>query len=152
MNTLTTNPTRSLRTSTNPWLNPFNRLFRNDFFDLWDEDNLNTIPALNITEEKDNYKVELAAPGLRKEDFNIDIDGNLLTISCEKETETKEPKKGNGYSRREYNYSAFSRSFTLPEFAETNKIVAKYNDGILNLSIPKKPEAQKSMVHKIKVQ
>jgi HSP20 family protein len=91
-------------------------------------------------------------PGLKKDDFNINVDGNLITISCDKETETKESKDKNGYYRTEYNYSCFSRSFTLPDYADTNKITAKYNDGLLNLSIPKKPEAQQNMSKKIKVQ
>ncbi len=150
MNTLVKNPTRSLRPSS--WFSPAERFFRNDFLDLWDGDNLNTIPSMNITEDKENYKVELAAPGLKKDDFNIDVEGNLITISCDKETETTESKDKNGYSRTEYNYSCFSRSSTLPDYADTNKITAKYNDGVLNLSIPKKPEAQQSMSKKIKVQ
>ena len=150
MNTLTKNQTRSLRPST--WFSPLDRFFRNDYLDLWDGDNLNSIPSMNIREEKDNYKVELAAPGLKKDDFNIDVEGNLVTISCDKEGETKETKDNNGYRRTEYNYSCFTRSFTLPDYADTNKISAKYNDGVLNLSIPKKPEAQQNMSKKIKVQ
>jgi HSP20 family molecular chaperone IbpA len=66
MNTLVKNPTRSLRPITSPWLNPVDRFFRNDFLDLWDGDNLNTIPSMNISEDKDNYKVELAAPWFKK--------------------------------------------------------------------------------------
>jgi HSP20 family protein len=118
---------------------PWNRFFRNDFLDLWDGDSFQTTPSINISEEKDHYEVELAAPGMKKEDFNVDLEGNLLTISCENETETggNEEKQGK-YSRREYNYSSFSRSFTLPDVADTEKIDAKYTDGILHLRIPKR--------------
>jgi len=72
-----------------------------------------TMPAVNITDNKDDYTVSLAVPGMKKDDFNIDVEGNLLTISCEKE-EKKEEKEAK-YTRKEYNYSSFSRSFTLPD-------------------------------------
>lgn len=122
-----------------------------DFFKPWNELAANsggffsralTIPAVNITEEKDEYKVSLAAPGLKKDDFNIDIEGNLLTISCEKE-ENKEEQKAR-HTRREYNYSSFSRSFTLPEDVKQDKIEAGYADGVLLLHLPKKDEAKKA--------
>ncbi|MBI2269868.1 MAG: Hsp20/alpha crystallin family protein [Bacteroidetes bacterium] len=150
--TLTKTPARRLR-SVSPFLSsPLDRFFRNDFLDFWNENGFSgTTPSLNIREEKNNYILNLAAPGLKKEDFDINVEGNLLTISCDKETETKE----NGtedFSRREYNYSCFSRTVTLPDYAESNKIVAKYTDGILNLTIPKKPEAQRVTSQKIKVQ
>jgi HSP20 family protein len=135
------------------WFNsPVDRFFRNDFFDLWDgNDLLDTVPSLNIREEKNDYIVELAVPGIRKEDFNIDVDGNVMTISCNKESEVKDVRE-NGYSRREYDYSCFSRSFTLPENADVNKVHAKYNDGILSLDIPKKEQVLKEKAQKIKVE
>lgn len=101
-----------------------------------------TIPAVNITDEKDAYKVSLAAPGLKKEDFNIDIDGNLLTISSEKEENKEEQKER--HTRREYNYSSFSRSFTLPEDVKQDSIDARYADGVLLVYLPKKEEAKKT--------
>lgn len=122
-----------------------------DFFKPWNEVFGNsgsfitralTVPAVNITEEKDGYKVSLAAPGLKKEDFKIDIEGNLLTISCEKE-ENKE-EQGARHTRREYNYSSFSRSFTLPEDVKQDKIEATYSGGELHLMLPKKEEAKKA--------
>ena len=156
MKTLFKNPTRTMLNNTTRSYNPWDRFSRNDFLDFWDGDTIaETIPSINITEEKDQYKVEMAVPGLKKEDFNIDIDGNVITISSEKESETRDGENGkerNGYSRREYNYSSFSRSFTIPDYADTDRIVAKYNDGILRLNIPKKPEAQKNNNHKITVQ
>lgn len=124
-----------------PEFTPWNRFFGDQFLDLWDGDILDTIPSMNIRDEKDQYELELAAPGMTKEDFNVDLEGNLLTISAEKEERTKE-KEGK-YSRREYNYSSFSRSFTLPDSADAAHIDAKYTDGILRLNIPKKAEATK---------
>ena len=103
-----------------------------------------TVPAVNITDNKDKYQLSLAAPGLKKNDFNINIDGNLLTISSEKE-DTKEDKDAR-HSRMEYSYSSFSRSFTIPEEVQTDKIEAIYEDGILTVSLPRKEEAKKSAV------
>lgn len=137
-------------------MHPWSRFLGNDFLDLWDGDNVDTIPSINISEQKDHFEVEMAAPGMKKEDFNVDLNGNLLTISCEKEIETKDGKddgkeEKSKYSRREYNYSSFSRSFTLPETADAGKIDASYQDGILRLNIPKKPDAQKDRNQRIEV-
>ena len=146
--------TRGMRSTLSPgWYDPFQRLFRNNFMNPWDEDfPVLTTPSINISEEKDSFRVEMAAPGLKKDDFNIDVDGNVLTISCEKETDTGDLKDPKDYSRREYNYPSFSRSFTLPENADVDKVAARYNDGVLNLTIPKKPELQKNKTQKIRVQ
>lgn len=105
-----------------------------------------TIPAVNITEQEDDYMVSLAAPGLKKDDFNIDVNGNMLNISCEKE-EKKEDKDVR-YNRREYSYTSFERSFTLPDEVNKDKIDAKYEDGVLKLVLPKKEEAKKSAISK----
>jgi HSP20 family protein len=135
-----------------PSTHPFHRFFGNDFLDFWDGNSALTVPSINVREEKDFYEVEMAAPGMAKEDFDIDLDGNLLTISAEKEEENpKENDGGKRYSRREYNYSSFSRSFTLPEVADTEKIDASYKDGILHLRVPKKAEAIKNKNRKINV-
>ncbi len=120
-----------------------------DFFKPWNEwfDNDNqlsrtlNVPAVNITEQKENYEVSLAVPGMKKDDFNIDVDGNMLTISCVKE-ESKE-EKDKKFTRKEYNYSSFSRSFTLPEEINKNNIEAKYNDGVLKIVLPRKEDAKK---------
>lgn len=133
------------------WYRPLDRFFRNDFLNLWDG-NIDTIPSINISEEKDAYKIEVAAPGLKKEDFNIDVERNMLTISCEKETESKTGGEKDNYSRREYNYTSFSRSLSLPEHVDSSKITAKYNDGILVLSVPKREEEQRRLSQKIKVE
>ena len=128
-----------------------------DFFKPWNEwfDNGGSlsramnVPAVNITEQKNDYLVSLAAPGLKKEDFKIDVDGNMLTISSEKE-ETKE-EKDKKFTRKEYNYSSFSRSFTLPEEINKEKIEAKYEDGVLKISLPRKEEAKKPAAKNIAV-
>jgi HSP20 family protein len=86
------------------WGNPLSSFLRSDFPDFWSRDIGDTVPALNISEEKNNYKVELAAPGLKKEDFKIDVERNVITISSEKETETNEGAEGSNYSCRENNY------------------------------------------------
>src|SRR5438094_234434 len=105
-----------------------------------------TMPAVNINENKDEYKISVAAPGLKKDDFEIDVEGNMLTISCEKE-ENREEKDGR-HTRREYNYSSFSRSFTLPEDVNKDRIAAAYEDGVLKLTLPKKEEAKKAALSK----
>src|SRR6202008_3173174 len=107
MTTLLKSPTRNGTRSLPSWYYPFDRFLRNDFVDFWNGDISETIPSINITEDKENYKIEMAAPGLKKEDFNIDVEGNLLTISCEKKSEIKEGNDTDNYSRREYNYSSF---------------------------------------------
>lgn len=110
-----------------------------------------TIPAANISEEKDRFSVSLAAPGLKKEDFRIDVTDHQLSVSAESES-TKE-EKGAKFTKQEYNYSKFSRVFDLPESVITEKISAAYADGVLHLTLPKKEEAQKSSAnHQIAVQ
>ena len=120
-----------------------------DFFKPWNEifrtnegwGRLMTLPAVNITENKDHYNLSLAVPGLKKNDFKIDVEGNILTISSEKE-ENKEEKDAQ-FTRREYSYSSFNRSFTLPDEVNKEKIDAAYEDGVLKLTLPKKEEAKK---------
>jgi HSP20 family protein len=120
--------------------------FVNDFFKPWNDwfdngfEKTLSVPAVNITENKAQYNVSVAAPGMKKDDFKIDLDGDMLTISAEKE-ETKEDKDKQ-YNRKEYNYSSFSRSFTLPEEVKRDKIEAKYEDGVLNLVLPKNENAK----------
>ena len=126
-----------------------------DFFkpwNSWSESNFErrfSVPAVNVTENKDDYKISIAAPGLSKQDFKIDVDGNLLTISAEKE-EKKDEKEKN-FTRREYNYSSFSRTFTLPHGVNADKIDASYENGELKLNIPKKEETKKVATKSIAV-
>lgn len=93
-------------------------------------------PAVNIVEGEKNYEIEVAAPGMKKDDFKIEIENGVLTISAEHKEEKKEEKKN--YTRQEYYYNAFSRSFTLPENAKEDGLSAKYEDGILRLMVAKK--------------
>jgi len=131
--------------------------FFDDFFKPWNEwfDNggfsgrVMNVPAVNITEQKDNYLVSLAVPGMKKEDFKIDVDGNMLTISSEKQESKEEQDKK--FTRREYSYSSFSRSFTLPEEINKEKIEARYEDGVLKISLPRKEEARKPAAKNIAV-
>lgn len=109
------------------------------------------IPAVNIKETEDNYSIQLAAPGMKKEDFELNLDNGVLHISSERkeENETKDDK--HNYTRREFNYSSFKRSFTLPNTADLNKINAAYKDGMLEIDIPKKEEAKPKPIKLIEV-
>ncbi|MEI8052635.1 MAG: Hsp20/alpha crystallin family protein [Bacteroidota bacterium] len=129
-----------------------------DFFKPWNEwfdtsstlmNRTLTVPAVNITETKEEYKLSFAIPGMRKDDFEIGVDGNMLTVSCEKE-ESKEEKE-HRFTRKEYNYSSFSRNFSLPEEVSKDKIQASYTDGVLTLMLPKKEEAKKLAAKSIMV-
>ena len=98
-----------------------------------------SIPAVNVRETDKNFEIEVAAPGYDKNDFKVEMDSGLLTISVQKEEEKKE--KENNYTRREFGYSSFSRSFNLPQNVSEEDINAKYEGGILKLTIAKKGEA-----------
>ena len=111
---------------------------------------MDTTPGVNISETNGSYHVELAAPGLKKEDFNIKVDGDMITISSEKESEKKTEEKN--YYRREYNYSSFSRSFNLPQEVNQEKITANYTDGVLKLELPKREAKAQAAGKKINVQ
>jgi HSP20 family protein len=120
--------------------------FFNDVFDSLLNDSfigdklVSRVPAVNIAENDNEFHIELAVPGLKKEDFKINLDKNILTVSAEKKAEnTAEAKK---YSKREYSYSSFVRSFTLPDSVDHSKIEADYTDGILKLTVAKREEAK----------
>lgn len=118
----------------------------NDFFAPVFEDSflsdrfISRVPAVNISEDSDAYHIELAAPGLDKGDFKINIDGDVLAISAEKSAGNHSSDKK--YSKREYSYSSFTRSFTLPESIDQGKIDASYKDGVLSVSVGKREEAK----------
>ena len=97
-----------------------------------------TVPAVNISETDKDFVVELAAPGMKKEDFNVNLERNVLTISSEKKTEDKD--EGEHFTRKEFSYQSFTRSFTLPESVDQEKIDANYNDGVLKIVLHKKEE------------
>lgn len=96
-----------------------------------------TVPAVNVKETDNGFEIELAAPGMTKKDFNITVDNHVMTISSEKKEEKKE-EKDTDYTRREFSYSSFSRSFTLPENVVEDDIKATYEEGILKLNMGKK--------------
>ena len=121
-----------------PFSPMFSDLFETDFFSNKFASNL---PAVNIKENGNEFIVEVAAPGLKKNDFKITTENGLINISAEHE-DTKE-MKDEKYTRKEYNYNSFSRSFALPENVKYENVMAKYEDGILKLLIPKMEEAKK---------
>jgi HSP20 family protein len=127
----------------------FDDFFSKPLFDLIDggfpSKRIN-VPAVNITERKDDYLVSMAAPGLKKEDFKIDVEGNMLTISSENEEENEETEEK--FTRQEYSYSSFERSFTLPDEVNKDRIDAHYQDGVLKIVLPKKEEAKKMTTSK----
>ncbi len=143
----------SLIRFTNQFPSLFDRFFDNDLFD-WSNRNFSntntTLPSVNIKEDNDAFEVEMAAPGFEKKDFNIDLNNNLLSISSEKQVDN-ETKEGQQFTRREFSYQSFSRSFTLPSFVESDKISAKYEGGILKVHIPKKEEAKTKPARQIEI-
>lgn len=130
------------------WLTDF---FDNRFFDSdWMKMTANpALPAVNILETEKEFTVELAAPGMTKKDFEIVVENGILTISAEKKIE-QEVKEEN-YTRREFNYSNFSRSFTLPENVNDEKIMANYEEGLLKLHLMKKVTEKPLLKKEIKV-
>lgn len=106
-------------------------------------------PAANIIERPDSFELHLAAPGLKKNDFKIHLDNNMLTISSEIENEKEE--EGTNFTRREYHFGSFSRSFTLPKSIDFEKIKADYENGILKVMLPKKEEARMEIKKEIKI-
>lgn len=131
----------------------FNRFFENDLFD-WSARNFSntntTLPSVNIKEDVNGFEVDMAAPGFEKNDFKIELLNNLLTISSEKKVEN-ETKEDQQFTRQEFSYQSFSRSFTLPNTVEGEKIMAKYENGILRVVIPKKEEAKPKPVKQIEI-
>ncbi|PKA97066.1 HSP20 family protein [Flavobacteriaceae bacterium MAR_2009_75] len=115
-----------------------NEIFKPDWFGGME--NLNsTVPAVNIKDNEKEFELELAVPGRKKEDFNIEVDNDVLTISSEKKYDDE--VKEENYTRREFGFSSFKRSFTLPETIDTDKIKADYSEGLLKFVLPKKEEA-----------
>jgi HSP20 family protein len=123
----------------------FNEMWLTDLFDdrFFDADwlrKVQEVPAVNVMEKEKEFEIQMAAPGLTKKDFNITIENGVLTIFVEKEIENEQKDKN--FTRKEYNYTNFSRSFTLPESVKTEKVDAFYENGILKLVLPKEVEAK----------
>jgi HSP20 family protein len=126
------------------WPSFMDEFFSRDWMD-WNNQHFSvtntTLPAVNVKETNDEFVVEMAAPGMDKKDFTLKVDNNILTIRSEKKSEKEEKEEGN-FTRREFSYQSFSRSFTLPNFTDDQKISAVYQDGILKVVIPKREEAK----------
>lgn len=137
--------------------NNFARPFQSAFPNFFDDDNFfegnflnSSAPAVNVKENKDNFEIELAAPGMRKEDFKVDVDNGVLSISSEKEESNEESEEN--YTRKEFSYSSFKRSFTLPENVNDENIKAKYKEGVLEITVEKKEKDPKKAPKAINIQ
>lgn len=132
----------------------FDDFLSKDLMD-WTDKNFSSIgsslPSVNLKETDKKIEVELAAPGLKKDDFKVEIDNHMLTISSEKEEEKEEKRKKDNYYRKEFNYQSFCRSFSLPDYADENSVKANYKDGILHIDIAKKEGPQKSATKTIAI-
>ena len=132
----------------------FDDFFTRDLFD-WGTSNFSgagtTLPAVNVKETADTFEVEMAAPGMNKEDFKVELNNNVLTISSERKHE-HEDKDGEKYSRKEFSYQSFQRSFTLAkEAVDADNIQARYENGVLKLSIPKREEVKQKPARLINI-
>lgn len=113
-----------------------------DFFDTmsnFDMPRNHNVPAVNVMENDSEFRLEVAAPGLNKDDFKISLDNDIITVSGEKKTETSD--KNEKFTRKEFSYTSFQRSFSIPEFVDVDSINANYKDGIMHIVLPKKEEA-----------
>jgi HSP20 family protein len=117
--------------------------------DFMNRDLGTSVPAVNIFETADNFNIELSAPGYKKNELKIEVDNGILSISGEHKTESSEENKT--FSRKEFNYGSFKRSFNLPDAVDGDKIDAKYEDGILKVIMAKKDEAKPKPVREIKL-
>ena len=132
-----------------------NPSYLNGFFgkDLFNEFNTpafsGSVPAVNVVENKEGFRIEVAAPGLQKSDFKLNLEKNQLTISAQKEKKEEEVQET--YTRREFKYNSFQRTFTLPNSVDGDKIEANYADGILSVALPKREEAKEKPARQIEI-
>lgn len=135
--------------------NFFDDFITKDLFD-WTDRNFaaigSNLPSVNLKETDTEIEVELAAPGMKREDFKVEVDNDMLMISSEKEEKKEEKNKKENFIRREFNYQSFSRTFSLPETIDENKIEANYKDGILHVVVGKKEGAKKRTLKSIPIQ
>jgi HSP20 family protein len=134
------------RRSFRPFYMP--NLFDDDFFPVL-SNRTSSMPAVNIREDEKNYTLDLAVPGINRDDLKIDMNDDVLTISSETKNETEENK--DGFKRKEFSYSSFCRSFYIPENANRDKIEANYKEGILSVVIPKQDEEKNKITRQIKI-
>lgn len=123
----------------------------NDFFNSnssW----VSNVPAVNVVEHADGFRIEVAAPGLKKEDFKLNLNHNNLTIAAFRENQKEESDQRNEkYTRREFSYSSFQRTFTLPTSVDADRIQATYTDGVLKIDVPKREEAKTKPPRQIEI-
>ena len=136
------------------WTNLFNYFLANDWSD-WSLRNFSmtntTLPSVNIKETDESFEVEMAAPGMEKSDFKIEVNQGILSISSEKSTE-RENSDESRYSKKEFSYQSFCRSFSLPTTVNSDKIAAKYENGILKVNLPKREEVKPKPVRMIDIE
>ncbi len=129
--------------------------FFDDFFgkESYGNDDFHWVsqPAVNVLEKDNSFIVELAAPGMNKKDFHVELDDQMLTISYEKKEEKDEKDENGRYTKREFNFTNFSRSFRLPKSVIKEKITGKYENGLLRLEIPKTAEAKARLSRNIEI-
>lgn len=133
----------------------FDDLFNRDWLDSslanW-RGNGASLPAVNVMETNDDFKIEVAAPGMKRDDFKVELDNNVLTISSERQDSSEQKDSNGNYSRREFSYQSFQRSFALPENRVLgDKITARYVDGILHVTVPKSEDAKVKPARQIAV-
>ena len=122
----------------------------NDFFNT-NTPALHNVPAVNVIENENGFRIEVAAPGLKKEDFKLNLNHNNLTISAYQETKNEEQDKNEKFTRREFSYSSFQRTFTLPTSVNADAIQASYTDGVLKIELPKREEAKVKPARQIEI-
>ncbi len=142
-----------VRFSQTPW---FDRFFDNSELMDWSNKNYSTtnttLPSVNVKESENEYKIELAVPGFEKTDFKIEVHNEVLSVSSEKQDKQEEKDENGHYTKREFSYQSFCRSFSLPQTADGDKVSANYDKGILNVIIPKKEEAKPKLPRTIEIQ
>lgn len=138
-----------MRVNTLPSL--IENFFGRDMDDFFSQRAMQNVPAVNVVEHADGFRIEVAAPGLKKEDFKLNLNHNNLTISAYREEKQEQPtsqsdqanqNNGEKYARREFSYTSFQRTFMLPGSADADQIQANYEDGVLKINIPKREEAK----------
>ncbi|MCX2838998.1 Hsp20/alpha crystallin family protein [Salinimicrobium sp. MT39] len=135
-----------IKRNTDNWLpSIFDDMFKTDWMDNGNSgmNRIGTsVPAVNISENDDAFNLELAAPGMTKKDFNLELDNGLLTISAEEKKENEKKENGGRFTRREFSYTSFKRAFSLPDTVEADKISAEYKEGVLMINLPKREDAK----------
>jgi HSP20 family protein len=123
-------------------------IFDDDFFPAM-SNRSSSLPAVNIREDEKKFMLDLAVPGIEKKDLKIDINQDVLTVSSESKNESEDNR--DGYKRKEFSYTSFSRSFQIPENVNREKIEANYKDGILSVSLPKLEEEKNNISRQVKI-